>query len=354
MPNTTTVATATITVSVLADVRAKFILYASIPFIIVNLIGNILNTIVFMKKKFSSTSSGFYFAVLSIVDIFQSYLVIVVFLQQFDIKIENTSSFMCKLHKYLNVTFPMFPSWILVLIALDRFILSTFIQAGNMLKNKKNQIIASLTFIIIVSSINTSNFRFFDLYPIKVNSTSLICMSQPEYLDFTTKFNIYNCFLGTSFLPFGIMTFANMLTIRKIVSSKKQAMKKYTNLTKEIHFATTIFTMNIVFLVAYFPTCVTRVLVLLEPNYPNLKKNHDLLSLIMNFFIYTRHAHSTFQIFIYIFINRIFRHELIKLVVGYVPCMQFLTQFTILTNSTETKSKTTEKVDSIAKIMLKN
>jgi hypothetical protein len=351
MSNTTTLALATsTTISILTDIRAKFILYASIPFIIVNLIGNILNTMVFMKKKFSSTSSGFYFTILSIADLFQSYLVIVVFLQQFNIKIENTSSFMCKLHKYLNVTLPMYPSWILVLISLDRFVLSTFIQAGNILKKKRTQIIASISFIVLVSAVNASNFRFFDLYPVKVNSTSLICVSQPEYLDFTSKFNLYNCFLGTSFLPFGIMTFANMLTVNKIVSSKKQAMKNNVNLTKEVRFATTIFTMNIMFLVFYLPTCIVRVFIVLEPDYPNFKKIHDLLSLILNCFVYLRHAHSSMQIFFYILVNRIFRHELIKLIVGYVPCMQFLTQFSILTNSTETKSK----VDSMAKTALTN
>jgi hypothetical protein len=304
------------------DIQEKFILYISVPFIFMSIIGNVLNTIVFMRKKFQKTSSGFYFAVLSIVEIFQSYLVLALFLQQFGIKIEDLSNCTCKLHKYLNSTLPMIPAWLLVLIAFDRFILSTFLQAGNFLNNKRTQILASLTFIVCVSAINAGSFKFYDLYPSQTNSKQLICAVPIEYYELTRTFSIYNCFLGLSFLPFGLMTFANLLTLRKIISSKRKNFQKY---TREIHFATTILTLNILFLVAYIPTCVTRVLLILEPDYPNLKKNHDLLKFFMKFFIYIRQAHSTFQIFFYFLVNKIFRRELIKLIVDNIHCMKFLT-----------------------------
>jgi hypothetical protein len=318
--NGTTATTTTTFLEVFADIRAKFIFYVSVPFIFVSVIGNVLNTIVFMRKKFQKTSSGFYLAILSLVEIFQSYLVLAIFLQQFSIKIEDLSIFTCKLHKYLNATLPMIPAWLLVLIAIDRFILSTFLQAGTFLRSKRTQILASLTFIVCVSVINAGNFKFYNLYPNQTNSKQLICVVPTEYYELTRTFSIYNCFLGLSFLPFGLMTFVNLLTMQKLISSKKKNFKKY---KREIQFATTIFTLNLIFIVFYVPTCFIRLLNLLEPYYPTLKEHHDLLALSFNFLLYIRHLHSSLQIFCYFIVNKIFRHELKKFIVGTFLYMKY-------------------------------
>ena len=97
----------------LHEVSTSIIFQSSLPIILIGIIGNILNIIVFTRPKFRETQAGFYLSCLAFSDILQTYLVIGFFLQSFGIIVDNTSSFACKMNNYLYSTVPILSAWLI-------------------------------------------------------------------------------------------------------------------------------------------------------------------------------------------------------------------------------------------------
>lgn len=295
-----------------------------LPFSILNVLTNIVCFIVFMQKKFRSTSTGFYLQCLAVADIAQTYLIIGYYLQKFKIQIATLSTFFCQLHNYLGSTLPIFPSWILVTIAVDRFISVYFVQYSSILNKRRIQISVIICLISIVSVLNSVNFYFYRLVTDK-NSSSTTCSLPSEFANTSSQLKIYNCIIVTTMFPFLIMTVSNVLTTTKLVSSKKQVIAKNKSTIKEIKFGVTVVTLNLLFFIFNTPVCSLMLLI----KYKVVVS--DSYDYIFYALIFLRYSHSCLQFFIYLGVNRIFRSEFIRLTQRFIRIEN--TKFASLVNS---------------------
>ena len=94
--------------------------FCEIPMMVLCVICNTINFIIFCQKNFRKTQNAFYFACLSLSNILQIYMILAKHLQHYGIYMELLSGTMCKLQNYLMHTIPLFPTWLTVLISFDR------------------------------------------------------------------------------------------------------------------------------------------------------------------------------------------------------------------------------------------
>lgn len=296
-----------------------------LPFSIFNVITNTLCLIVFMQKKFRSTSTGFYLPCLAVADLAQTYLILGYYVQEFDILIATVSNFFCKLQNFLGSTLPLLPSWVLVVIAVDRFISVSFVQYSSILNKRSTKISVITCLVLIVCLINSVQFYLYRLVTVN-NSSATVCTVPKEYMAITAQFKMYICVMMTTGLPFFIMTGANVLTTCKLMRSKKQVLAKNKNgMKKEMKFGATMIALNVLFSVFNTPVCTLFVLI----KYSFVSSDsYSFAFFALGFF---RYAHSCLQFFLYLSVNRIFRSEFIRLV-GIVFRMKSI-KFLSLTNS---------------------
>jgi hypothetical protein len=299
---------------------AKIFFISGLPMIIINIFGNLMSTVVFLQKRFRSTSTGFYFCCLSISDILQTYLIFGFYIQQYNIQIDNLSDNLCKIHHYLYATLPLFSAWMLVIISIDRCISSKCIQLARVLNKRFTQILVVLITGIILSLLNTADFLLYEIKSVDGTSTDVCTISQ-DLFDMSQRFLMYNCLISITLAPFFVMTCANLLTIRNLFRSKKQFLNKKDNdLSKEVRFGATIISMNILFLVFYIPVCVVMMLSS-KPYSISITENEEFYDgkLYFAFYVmvYLRHSHSCLQFFIYLYANRIFRKEFVVIVTRF-------------------------------------
>jgi hypothetical protein len=314
---------------------------SSLTLSIINSITNILCLIVFLQKKFRSTSTGFYFSCLSVVDILQSYLVIGFYAQKFNIQIENLSNFLCKFHHYLYSTLPLYPSWILVIIAVDRLISIRFLKYASILNKLKTKVLVVASIIILTSLLNTVAFFLFR-FETSENSSISFCTVPKEYLETAHNLLIYNCLISITIVPFLIMTVSNSITTAGLIRSKRRALGTKTNdMTREIKFGTTMISLNILFFIFYVPVCI---LMMLQENssYTFTIKEasmfmNDRLYFTFYILVYLRHAHSCLQLFVYLLVNKLFRKEFIKIL---CKCVR-VDSLNVITGSTKKSSQET-------------
>jgi hypothetical protein len=289
------------------------IIYAGLPFTIIGIIGNILNLIIFTREKFRKLSIGFYLSCLSASDIFQTYLVLCFYFQKYDIILENTSKFMCKLHNYLYATLPLISAWIIVIVAVDRLISVKFIHATKWTNKRACQVFIVLTILVIIALLNLHCFIIYDLKPNELNEN--VCVVSNENFVLSQRFIFYNCLVSITLVPFTIMTICTCSTITTLISSRKR-INNGKSLERETRFAILLVVLNIVFLIFYVPVCLA--MVINDREYStnmNLNKQlFDLAYVIFYLAVYFRHAHSSFQFFIYLAINKTFRSEFLRLV----------------------------------------
>ena len=98
----------------------KVSLYATVPLLVVLVIGNLVNLRVFSSRSFKNTSISFYLRVLAIVDILDCYSLICYFARYFDLQFQRTSDLMCRLDSYFFNTFTLYSPWISAIVAVDR------------------------------------------------------------------------------------------------------------------------------------------------------------------------------------------------------------------------------------------
>ena len=276
-----------------------------LPFSIFNAISNTLCLIIFMHKKFRSTSTGFYLNFLTVTDLLQSYMTIGYYVQEFNIQIDTVSSIFCKLHNYLIYTLPLLPGWVLVIISVDQFISITFVQYAPILNKLQTKISLVTCVMLFICLLNSVDFFFFRLEFVN-NSSVRTCFVPREFLAISTNLIIYSCLIASTMLPLLVMTTANILATNKLMNSKKAMIMNKSPMKKEIKFEATIIGLNLLFIIFSVPVCVF----MLMTQQQNYDENYYFTYFALVFF---RHSHSCLQFFVYLCANRIFRSEFVML-----------------------------------------
>lgn len=294
------------------NLLCKQVLYSSsLPIILINVFGNLLNILVFTRQKFQKTSTGFYFTCLSISDLLQSYLIFGFYIQQYNINIDEISNFMCKLHHYLYGTLPLFSAWMLVIISCDRLIHVKFATKVPSLSNRKIQYMVVCITTFLLSLVNVGSFFILEL---KNNDCVAI---QGQFL-FAQSFLFYNCLFLITLVPLTIMISANLFVIKNLRKSKKQVLSRASSFKRrEKRFSIIVLSLNLLFFLFYVPVCVAMIG---NNEYYYSLSVSDYISYYDSPFyatfyllVYFRHSHSCLQFFLYLYLNRLFRQELFKL-----------------------------------------
>ncbi len=278
---------------------------------IISLIGFIFNTIsfiIFSRRKFHKTSFSIYYRFLIISDTLALLLPLNRMLElNFNIKMQNVSDFLCVIRVFYSYIFIAISGWTTVIISLDRA--CSIIYSNRYLFRKKSKFrllvcLFVLAFNILFyspttidSKINVS-VRFNDN---QSNQTiiSKSCKSDQVYMFWMDLFN-------SDLVPFVLMITFTYLTVRFIHKSRTTAGSSVNK--KDMKFASTSITLNVIFLILNSPYCfytllVDSLYVLVDPYLENL---------LFIIFLTLLYLNSCSVFFINYKVNSIFRKELLE------------------------------------------
>ena len=275
--------------------------YVSIITFSFGFVGNLLAFLVFSCKKFQNTIFSTYFRCLCLFDFL--YLIIA-FLQilSFDIKIVHlfsVSNFSCKILSYFSYFIAAISAWTMVIISLDRMF--SIVWPSRFLFRKKsiNQIVI-IVGMFIFNTIYWSPVLFLaDLKYIQ-NETN-----QTGRLKCIAVSSLLSCFelINISVVPFSLMIISTILTLIKIFKSRKRQSSSVKS--KDIKFAITSISLNIIFLVLNLPVTM---LVLFTNSVEELDRL--LLSVLSLMF----QCNYSLVFYVNLIVNSLFRKEFYKLI----------------------------------------
>ena len=277
------------------------------PLILITIgtIGNSFIFYIFTRNQFIKQSTCFYFAFSAVVDTFLLYFGL---LKHFigamvDIDIRDLSNFNCKFFIYIVYVLQQLSAWTLILISLDRLIVTFSTKFGKKLIGRKYQyffVIFLLFFFLI------SNFHIIincKLINRKENGTGQ-CGGELKY---NVSLAITDLFLSV-LIPFFVTFSSNIILLAKIYKSKNKVFDKQKSLIKTTNYAITIIGKNFVFLVLNIPICVILIKVNINDDFGT-----SLDILIYSLSSLLSYSNLSFNFFLFLAINGIFRRRFIKI-----------------------------------------
>ena len=303
-----------------------------IPFLVVKLIFNLINIIIFSKLAFQKTTIGFYLACLSISDILQGVFFIFEYKPLY-YKMEAQASqsiIMCKLiySNYFLYTTQFYPSWILAIISLDRVICMNNVRAINIARKRWLQVIIVLVPLFVLLVLNIDLIVGYNINQNRCTvtlvyfSSNLIEINDADGSNEVAQWFVseLKSMFALVLIPFIIMTTSNIISVIILFKSKTKIKHKVNkSQLQEIRFALTTIGQNIGFILFYLPqfiaSCIVAVFLFNTHDYLNLNWLTKVILFINISMIlyYLRHIFMTSQIFFYLFFNSVFRNEFLKL-----------------------------------------
>jgi hypothetical protein len=277
---------------------------------IIGLITNSLAFVIFSRKKFHNTIFFIYFRFILLFDIFSMMIPINKFFESnFNIYFRDFNQSLCKFrYYYIYVVYPI-SGWGLVVVSIDRFV--SIAHPNRFLIRKK-----ILFQIVICCSIFTFNLIYYIpmlFYFLKetknfnnqTNKTTISykCTNQNYPTDW---FNIMN----TTLMPFIFMFLFTILTLRFLFNARNksfQTTKSYNKSIrqKDVKFAVTSVTLNIIFLILNLPYGIYSLLAF----YIQDSIDKDAQNLLYAIIYVPFYINLTTVFFINIKVNSMFRNE---------------------------------------------
>jgi hypothetical protein len=297
------------------------------PLILIPLgtIGNLIVIIIYTRKEFFITSTGFYFAFSAIIDTLALYFGSIKY-AYLGLKREgmlNISEFMCKFFRYSIYVLVAISAWTLVAINIDRLLYFYNKKFFNHLHKTKWQIIIILIMVSIILLLNIPNL-FFSMLK---NSE---CDSSPYALQVINI--IDNVF--SILLPYTIMIFSDVFMVLKMYKSKNKVLERKKSQKLAFHYMFLAVGRSCIFLILNFPLSVYLVLASLN----ELKANNYYLIIftILNILCYLNYS---INLFVHLILNKCFRKRILRIIKSsYSKSLGFFS----------TKTETTVKTNQIA------
>ena len=307
--------------------RVELLYYTCITVIPCGIALNIISSIVFMRKKFSKKTMGFYNIVISIVNII---FAVFAALNYTGIALGKDltlmSGFSCVFLTYGQRVFSQMSSWMNVFVTVDRMISITYPNRYPFLKNKK--ILTLLIFIqfLLLCIINIPNLFFKIEYISTFNPVSNMTVTTKSCTSSSSIVTIRDMIviMFKVVIPIILMISMNIYLMHKLVKEKKK-FKKISELNKEYHFAFSIFFMNVLYTLIMLPGLITLI-------YLNIIQYAQTSNIQSREVIIAQFAYSValviityeffFTFFVNIVFNKIFRKEFlifVKQILGILP-----------------------------------
>ena len=277
--------------------------------IVICFCSNILAFVIFSRKKFHHTIFYTYFRIMILIDQFSYLIRIDILLNIFGLStFRSISPFSCKLISFLIPFTRSILPWILVLISIDRML--SIVCPNRFYIRKKPLFQMSLCFIVLLTSaclsirfIFETNFEYSstnrrDNNSSQNSSTTLLAVKNICNDRITM---IYDLFYYT-LIPFLLMFISTIITIKFIYESRKKSNNNKTKI-KDIRFAITSITLNILFFLFYFPLFFFFFL----ENFINISE--EMSEFISNIFRAILYLYSGSLFFSTLIVNSLFRQE---------------------------------------------
>lgn len=250
----------------LENISKQLNIYFSVIIVPVGLILNIVTIIVFIRHRMNTkTNMGLFYVSLGVYDSIAllNSILFIQFLPSLDVDLPALSHFACHFFSIYRRTAIQTPSWMLVIITLDRFRSVCYPTKFRFMEKRKFILKAVFLLFFVIFFINIDHGWFYlvirqtnrvlidPVLNISVNLTTKkkICTASPLLLSIT---DIKMVFMR-SYIPFAIMFLLNLKLCRTFLLSKKRIKA---NERKDYSFTTTVLILNAVFFILYLPWSV--------------------------------------------------------------------------------------------------
>ena len=210
-------------------------------------IGNILAIVVLSRKQMRWKTSSFPLRILALVDLMMLYLGLLRQLVRTStqVDIRHLSQLGCKLHLVLLYTAKHFSAWILVFLAVERFIVVWFPFRSRTLCKRRNEVVGLVIIGICLLAINSHFFLTYGETLRISNSRNRTkretCYYKEEFKGFFQIWPLVDALIST-YVPFLIMLMCNALVISRILYRRFQRKKVMSVSVRREHFGMTSMT----------------------------------------------------------------------------------------------------------------
>ena len=276
-----------------------------IVFFIIGSFGNIISIIIFKKKEFIKQPTTVYLIVSNYINIIT--VLYLPFMVMPEIRQLINGTIGCQLFGGFTIILSELQSWVYSICSLDRCI-TTLAPLKFSFKNKlKFQLTLIFICVIILILLCIPFLYYYREYQLDYDANKTVCLfPQSLELNWVNTYFKYQFGLFRTVLPFLITITASFITLYNLCSSKlKLNNHDWKKMQKEFHFARTLITMDILFVLFRIPNTVYASL------QSSLIYSYDFL---FSVFVFLGVLHNVFIFLIFILFNKIYL-ELFKILI---------------------------------------
>ena len=274
-------------------------------------IGNVLSGVVMMRRSLRTSITSFFLVTLAVVDTFMLWngLMRQYLRYAHSILVRSHSLAACRLHIFLTYWGGQFTAWILVCMTMERFF-------AIFSPHKSKQYVTKLSCGIVVGVTGVLlaglNAHFFKTQLLVYYYGRHYCVTDSNYYDFMQKIWTWIDFTFFSFIPFGILVFANAGIIIKIAHSnyvRKHNMKQSSGGVKMTSMTAILLTVSLMFLLTTAP--ISIYLLIQEKVKRNTTEEEDALNYLWwAIVVNVNYINHSCNFFLYCISGPRFRREL--------------------------------------------
>lgn len=287
--------------------------------VLIGLAGNLLNFLVFSRKKFEKLATKNIFRTIAVIDTFCLLQIIDKFFQYgFGFYLRKYSNLTCKVFTFLIYSFGPMSAWLLVFISIERFISISMPSAriGILFKRKSFQAkIISCIFAYNLIYYTPFLFRVENKCLLEYNLTNVTIDSKYccDFVDLESQSILsYLDGFNSSIVPFCLMLLSSLMNTISIFKSRfrlrnaQQAQKAHKDqnkkrLKRDIQFALTSIYMNVLFIAFNLPISVI------------IFFSDHITSLIYVIMVDLYYSSYVINFFIYLAFNSLYRDEFLSM-----------------------------------------
>ena len=299
--------------------KVKVSFYSILAILPAGFILNIMTSLIFLRKKFSTTTMGFYYTIIALVNNILAIIVMITYLSpKFGDDFLLVSDLSCVFLTFNVRLFAQMSSWLNVFITVDRMVSITYPNKYPFLKNKKKLTLLMLVLFFMLVALNIPNFFFKVEAEFEFNSTTNLtevtkyCTSD----DLVVRVRDTIVLVFRIALPIFLMVLMNIYLVYKLFKLRRKFRSK-SELKKEYHFAVSIFAMNVLYTLSLIPSFIAIIFLnLFDYDETSLigTKKQAIIQFYFSLAILISSYSVSFPFFINLGFNKIFRSECVYLV----------------------------------------
>ena len=278
----------------------------SSAFGLTGLVVNLISIHIYNQKEFKTQPTTLYLIFSCILNIIISFLLPPLVIPS----IVSYGIISCKIYFTLSTILQIYKPWILVFCSIDR-LLTVVVPYKFKLKNQLKFQLRAIILLLVIGFLLGLPIAFFYEPDISSYENKTVGCPQESLLKYKWVKIYIEAFyqIIASALPFIIMLVSSVVTAWKLYKNKSGLKSKLNrrDMRREIQYGVSLVTMDVSFLVLRFPLMAFLILAD-NPNHSIIYKiDYSILVLVSG-------VHLFSPIFIFIFLNKIYRKYFLKLI----------------------------------------